>query len=310
MCLLRSRPQHASLLRRLLRCVLCGDGLLRCRILLGGLLWSRTLRAVRRGALRCRVLRAAILTNGVLSRRTGGGPTAAGLAAPVEPVPDSEGSRPMPLSKAAAAQRVVECVATMADEGRPLMLRILPGDDLHWWTHYPQGDAKDALTGCRWYYHIHAPGDRDPAEHGHFHLFLDRSFFDEERPLAGPTGKRKGRPDVVHVAGLAIDFRGIPVRWFATNRWVTDEWLYPAEAIIARLDAFDVDATPEDLVVNQFLTAMTQLYADDLADLLVERDRRLRELGLTRGDTRICEAENDVLAMTDIDLDDKVDRAC
>ena len=55
----------------------------------------------------------------------------------------------------------------MAQEQRPLMLRVLPeGGDSHFWKHYPEKDARDAKTKSRWYYHVHAPGSRDKDEHG------------------------------------------------------------------------------------------------------------------------------------------------
>jgi len=38
----------------------------------------------------------------------------------------------------------------------------------------------------------------------------------------------------VHVAALCFDTNGLPTRWIAINQWVTQDYLYPAEAIIAR----------------------------------------------------------------------------
>lgn len=206
-----------------------------------------------------------------------------------------------------AAFTVIETVTQMASEGRPLMQRVLPEGEVHWWAHYPDDDARDAVTRSRWFYHIHAPGDRDPAEHGHFHLFLHRTQLGgATTPLAIPEEGEEAAAFVVHIAGLAIDHNGLPTSWFATNRWVTDEFLYPAETVIDHLPLYNVDATEEDATVNRFLTAMVALYRDEIAALLAERDARLRELVAEHGDSAY-EAENDILASCPIDLDAKIE---
>ncbi len=213
----------------------------------------------------------------------------------------------MKPDRTSAAQTVIDTVVQMASEGRPLMQRVLPVGELLCWDHYPDDDARDSVTRSRWYYHAHEPGDRDADEHGHFHLFLPRALFRKPlEPMARPAGEERGRANMVHVAGLAIDHQGVPLRWFATNRWVTDEWLYPAAAVVARLHRYNVDNTAEDPVVNRFLTAMVQLHADDIADMLAERDARLQQLGATAGQPGLYESGNDVLATRPIDLDVKI----
>ena len=87
-----------------------------------------------------------------------------------------------------------------------------------------------------------------------------------------------------------------------TNRWVTDEFLYPAETMIAHLDRYDVDETAEDPLVNRFLTAMVALYRPQLSDLLRERDRAMAML-VAAGGPAAYETGNDVLASIPIDLD-------
>ena len=79
-----------------------------------------------------------------------------------------------------AALTVIETITAMAQDGVPMMLRVLPAADVRFWEHYPENDARDARTRSRWYYHVHAPGERDPGEHGHFHLFLHRTQLDED----------------------------------------------------------------------------------------------------------------------------------
>lgn len=206
-----------------------------------------------------------------------------------------------------AAEVVVATITSMAQEGQPLMARVLPVGEVHFWAHYPDNDARDARTRSRWYYHVHALGERDPAEHGHFHLFLHRTQLDDPGAfLAAPAEGEDAPAHVTHIAGLSVDHSGVPLAWFATNRWVTDEFLYPADTMIAHLDRYDVDNTEEDGLVNRFLTAMVTLYRTELADLLRRRDLAQAELVAATG-VVAYEADNDVLATCPIDLDAKID---
>ncbi len=209
-----------------------------------------------------------------------------------------------------AAHVVIETITQMAAEGRPLMQRILPDAQVLWWEHYPDNDARDERTRSRWYYHVHAPGDRDAAEHGHFHLFLHRTQMEEGvSPISQPAAGEDALAFVTHIAGLSIDHQGVPISWFATNRWVTDEFMYAAPVMIAHLDKYDVDQTAEDKTVNRFLTAMVALYRDEITDMLNERDQRLAQLACagTAPET-VFEAGNDVLAIRKIDLDAKIEK--
>lgn len=210
------------------------------------------------------------------------------------------------MTEIEAAGIVIETVTRMAADGRPLMARVLPAGDIHFWAHYPDDDARDRITRSRWYYHVHAPGDRDPAEHGHFHLFLHLiQLTDGAEPLAAPEEGEAAPAHVSHIAGLSVDHSGVPLAWFSTNRWVTDEFLYSARTMNAHLERFNVDSTDEDDLVNRFLTAMVALYRTDLAELLKRRDAALA--GLLESEGRAAyEAGNAVLAVCPIDLDAKI----
>lgn len=206
-----------------------------------------------------------------------------------------------------AAETVIETITAMAQAGVPLMLRVLPDADLRFWQHYPDNDARGQRTRSRWYYHVHAPDDRGSDEHGHFHLFLHRTQLDDPAAFTRAPDLGEDAPaHVTHIAGLAINHVGIPVSWFATNRWVTDEFLYPAPIMTAHLDRYDVDDTAEDPLVNRLLTAMVALYRDELGDLLEARDAALAALVAAEGPSA-REAGNAVLARIPIDLDAKID---
>lgn len=213
------------------------------------------------------------------------------------------------MTPAQAAHTVIETITQMAQEQRPLMLRVLPeGGDSHFWKHYPEKDARDAKTKSRWYYHVHAPGSRDKDEHGHFHLFLHRTQLPEGlEPKVWPPQGEDCKAHVTHIIGLSIDTVGIPRAWFTVNRFVTNEFLFPADVMIEHLPDFNVDQTKEDDLVNRFVTAMVALYREEIAELLRERDVRHAELFAEHGE-RAYEKESgvEVLSQFPIDLDAKI----
>lgn len=215
-------------------------------------------------------------------------------------------SLPLP-SRQRIARALVRTVSAMARDGRPLMARILPPDEVAAWDHYPDDDARDPASGCRYYYHVHEPGDRPDDEHGHFHLFLPRCLFVALTPMAVPPDDDPERPELVHLAGLSIDHQGLPLRWFATNRHVTDEYMYPGLLVARRLPRFRLSGTGGDPLVDRFLTQMVHLYRDDLTGLLVQRDATLLALGARRAGRKPFERGHDVLAARAIDLDSAIE---
>ena len=179
------------------------------------------------------------------------------------------------------AEALLALTAEMVEEGAPLIPRVLPADpaEFRQWQHYPKGDAIDPDSGARWFYHAHPPEQRAPGEHGHFHIFLPLSAFAGIKPLVMPR-----KPDavpVVHVAGLAFDCDGLPTTWMTVNHWVTDEFMMPSKAIIARLDRLRLDGAGEGkgvAKVGQWLTVAFKAARADIAEILRERDARLADV--------------------------------
>ena len=207
-----------------------------------------------------------------------------------------------------AAHTVIETITRMAQEQKPLMLRVVPEEGATFWTHYPKNDARDKYCKARWYYHVHAPGKRETDEHGHFHLFLHRSQLPEGlEPKVWPPQGEDARAHVTHLIALSIDTNGIPKSWFTVNRFVTNEFLYPAGVMIEHLPDFNVDHTKQDDLVNRFVTAMVALYREEIGELLRERDARHAELVAEMGDEAYSkESGVEVLSQIPIDLDTKL----
>lgn len=157
------------------------------------------------------------------------------------------------------------------------MARVLGGADrIAAWAHHPPRDVVNGPMRARYYYHCHNPGDRAVAEHGHFHLFVGRDSLPRRvRPLIRPPEARRPRPALVHIAALAIDRRGVPMAWQAPNRWVTDEWLYPADAIARLVPTVSFDGPQGDPLVSRWLGAMLRASQQPVAAMLAARDEYL-----------------------------------
>ncbi|APG63739.1 hypothetical protein LPB140_09085 [Sphingorhabdus lutea] len=201
-----------------------------------------------------------------------------------------------------AAEFLMDSSVAMHESAMPLMHRIVP-DDVLIWNHYPEIDVVNGVAGSRFFYHCHPPEDRDGEEHGHFHFFIDKKSMDSDfNPLiAAPeiTGKRA---EVVHIAALSMDYNGLPIKWFTTNRWVTDESLYPAENIISKMALFDLRGLNGDPLVNIWLTAMLRLSQNIIANLLRERDEILMQKDPSGEDRNV-----EILSHARVDLSSLLD---
>jgi len=128
------------------------------------------------------------------------------------------------------------------------------------WTHFPPDDARDPVSGARFYYHAHDPAEWTVEEHGHFHLFVG------DPVEAGYS----------HVVAVSMDRQGRPGRLFTTNRWVTAEDLRPAGELLASLPSgFEINRARPSWLVGRWLTSLVALVMPEIRDLLHARDRAL-----------------------------------
>lgn len=169
-------------------------------------------------------------------------------------------AQPGRASLHASAQTALAVPLRYAQAGTSLARAALAGaHDFEVLRHYPARDVVDAAAGTRFYYHAHRLAD---PEHGHFHLFVH--------------GQRAG--EFMHLAALSLDVNGQPMRWFTTNRWVTGEHWRPAAQLVPHLRRWQVRTGGRLAPVATWLRAMVALYADELAQLLRERDARMAPL--------------------------------
>jgi hypothetical protein len=163
-----------------------------------------------------------------------------------------------------AAQTAVGIQLRYAQAGTSLASAAMAGArECETLRHYPARDVSDATARTRFYYHAHASQRHPRNEHGHFHLF----GYGLGRGGVGASG-----PDFFHLAGLSLDAKGHPLRWFTTNRWVTGEHWYPADRIVKVLPQFRVHTRGRLAPVATWLSAMVRLFAPQIATMVRERD--------------------------------------
>lgn len=138
--------------------------------------------------------------------------------------------------------------------------------------HYPDSPLEFNQAGWKAYYHCHAEPFQFPSEHGHFHIF---------------TRIQAQENTWAHVAALSMDEYGQPIRWFATNRWVTDETWTAANILQQRLAQLPVHA--ELQAVEHWLCGMMGLYSEQLGRLLRDRDVSLSNIENTQGEPSALE---------------------
>lgn len=178
-------------------------------------------------------------------------------------------AQPGTASLHASAQTALAVPLRYAQAGTSLAHAALAGArHFEVLRHYPERDVVDTAAGTRFYYHAHRLND---PEHGHFHLFVH--------------GHRPG--EFMHLAALSLDVNGQPVRWFTTNRWVTGEHWRPAVQLLPALRRWRVQTGGRLAPVAHWLSAMVALYAQELVQLLRERDLRMAPLfqGRSRAET-------------------------
>ena len=132
--------------------------------------------------------------------------------------------------------------------------------------HWPCGDAHDPESGFRWYYHSHAGQGRRDREHGHFHLFADCG------------SDEAGDSAVTHLLAIGMDARGLPLRLFTTNRWVSDDRWQPGGRVLALSKRFTLLKPRRWKLIHDWLSGLLRAFRPQLELLLTERDDRIDRL--------------------------------
>jgi Domain of unknown function (DUF6969) len=212
---------------------------------------------------------------------------------------------------AQAGYNVLDCHRVLAKTKDTIVGELLRGHETFYaWDHYPPGDIYDRETYSQYYYHSHRVDEKAP-EHGHFHTFLHRKAYARDcTPLDLPPKKRKGNKkptQLTHIVAISMDRYGVPIRLFTTNRWVTGEIWYPAKDVISRLDQYEMDVVKPSWAVNIWLTNLMRLFRPQIEDLLIERDRVVKEWIKESGDEMVyMNREYEIASTIDISVDDQM----
>lgn len=173
-----------------------------------------------------------------------------------------------------AVRMVLTQQLVWASQGRTVLSPLTGrSNSFRAWCHYPRNDAIDAKRKWQFYYHAHDAQDRDgkrhPDEHGHIHLFR-----------RNVTGK------LSHAVGLSLDPKGIPLTWFATNRWVTGEIWRSADTLIKDLNGLRMDVRGPLAGVARWLCSMVNAYEKPICEMLRSRDISLAQYCKKKGVAR------------------------
>ncbi len=167
------------------------------------------------------------------------------------------------ISRENAASAALGRQLRLARQGRSLLYPFIGRSRrFEIWQHYPRHDAINDSGRWQFYFHAHDPGASDPAppnqEHGHIHLF-----------------RRDAQGRLSHLTGLSLDSRGIPLRWFASNQWVTGERWMEAAPLTRNLQTIELNLRGPLAGAALWLADMVRFYAEDLHQMLQERDEAL-----------------------------------
>ena len=145
------------------------------------------------------------------------------------------------------------------------------------YQHYPPEDVDDVTAGYAWYYHAHEPSEaRGWEEHGHFHCYAYPALLAGATPLARPPeGDASHEAGMTHLLALCCSNRGVPNRLMTVNRWVTNEWMYPADDLIPLIERFVIAPHLPFPLVGRWLSAMFRVLSPQIMWLMHERDRVL-----------------------------------
>lgn len=209
-----------------------------------------------------------------------------------------------------AQSKIDQCYRLLHKTNSNVVWEILrQSDKFYQWQHYPKGDVYDRETHSQYYYHAHNPetNTRSP-EHGHFHLFIRQNGIPKAfQPLALPKAwqnPKKNEDILCHLIAISMDKQGHPIRLFTTNRWVTGETWYPADAVIALVDHFAIDHAWPSWPTNIWVTQMIKRYQQEIKQLIIERDQILEQWQQQHSGENPYEDRNlEVMSQLDISAD-------
>ena len=186
-----------------------------------------------------------------------------------------------------AAQELADIQMRYAETGRTLNEAALCGArEFLEWQHYPNNDLIDEKTGYEFYYHAHSAQEMPPGEHGHFHVI------------------KRNEDSFHHLIGIALDQKGLVVRLFTTNQWVTGEEMADASQILKSVKEFEMTVMGRMAPISRWISALLRLFYPEIEGLVLERDKKIHQLIKSMGsrDLALNSKSHHVLTECRIDL--------
>lgn len=160
-----------------------------------------------------------------------------------------------------AAQELANIQMRYAESGRTLNEAALCGaNDFIEWHHYPSNDVVDQLSGYEFYYHAHSADEMPNGEHGHFHV------------------TKRDTEGFHHLIGIALNPKGLPIRLFTTNQWVTGEGMADSTRVIKSIQGFEMVKKGRMAPVSRWVSALIKLFSAEIERLILERDQKIAQL--------------------------------
>ena len=191
------------------------------------------------------------------------------------------------------ARRLAAIVARSAPGRRAPWLAAIVGrrHRLRNLEHYPENHVIDPATGAQFFVHAH---DVNLNGFAHFHCFVR---------LPGRRFGLSRKIVTAHIAAVAVDEQGWPVRLLTVNQWVTGEYWQPARRTLALLDHLRFHARTPQGESGRWLESLRHIYWPELRRLLEARDRRLQHrLDRNPGKNVVQDRRLEVLSNVPIDL--------
>ena len=185
-----------------------------------------------------------------------------------------------------AAQELASIQMRYAETGRTLNEAALCGaKDFVEWQHYPANDLVDEVSGYEFYYHAHSADEMPNEEHGHFHVI------------------KRDAKSFHHLIGIALNQKGLPIRLFTTNQWVTGEEIADSEMVMKSIRGFEMVTKGRMALVTKWISALLQLFATEIEDLILERDQKIAQLVGKQGNRELVLNSKKYHVLTECKID-------
>ena len=116
-------------------------------------------------------------------------------------------------------------------------------------------------------------------------------------------------PRLSHLVSLSIAPNGLPLRLFTVNHWVTDDYIFAAEAMRAKLNSFSLANANGPPRVNIWLESMVTLFRPQVIGLLEARDAAwAQHIAAHPGEDAYAARDLEVMSSCAIDIDAQIAR--